>query len=138
KSYGIELCLGNEYGNINGPWVEGTNRYDMPDDALREAAASGKLIGLLYDEPEHLQINAGQYRKDGWFPHWGSCEAEDLNEARRLMTDSVARRVRHVREILARAGFDASKVPLLSEQVFPVLFHAQARGGMALCPKIMK
>ena len=75
---GIEVCLGNEYGNINGPFVQGTNRYDVPDEAIITAASSGKLIGLLYDEPEHLQINAGQYRKDGWFPHWGENRGSQL------------------------------------------------------------
>ncbi|WP_168119969.1 hypothetical protein [Paenibacillus sp. HB172176] len=161
--YGIDLCLGNEYGNINGPWVEGTNRYDIPDAELLEAAASGRLIGILYDEPEHLQINAAQYRKDGWFPHWkngdgaaSSSSSEQplnaqarLDHARECVTKSVETRVKHVQALLANAHSDsaahagvpgaaASSVPLLSEQVFPVLFHAQARGGMAPCPKIMK
>lgn len=136
--HGIDLCLGNEYGNINGPWVPGTNRYDVPDSHVLEAAQSGRLIGLLYDEPEHLQINAGQYRKDSWQPHWGDCGSASLEEARRKLTDSVAQRVRHVEQLLAEAGLDPARVPLLAEHVFPVLFHAQARGGMALCPKIMK
>lgn len=138
KEYDIELCLGNEYGNINGPWVEGTNRYDVPDGPLIVAAHTGQLIGLLYDEPEHLQINAGQYRKDQWSPHWGSCEADDLQQSRQKFTQAVSERVNHVQHVLANAGLPKLSIPLISEQVFPVLFHAQARGGMALCPKIMK
>jgi hypothetical protein len=168
SQYGIDLCLGNEYGNINGPWIEGTNRYDIPDAALLEAAATGRLIGVLYDEPEHLQINAAQYRKDGWFPHWGNVDSAHsssssadsdhssrLNHARELMTKTVETRVKQVQAVLANAAgtmiTDSTgsalanaplagllNVPVLSEQVFPVLFHAQARGGMAPCPKIMK
>src|SRR5690606_11335438 len=30
------------------------------------------------------------------------------------------------------------KAPLISEHVFPVMFHAKARAGMDVCPKIMK
>ena len=163
SQYEIDLCLGNEYGNINGPWVDGTNRYDIPDDALLEAAATGRLIGVLYDEPEHLQINAAQYRKDGWFPHWrnneGVCSSSSpeqplnsqtqLDHARECVTKSVENRVKHVQALLANAhsgrtaparipGAATLSAPVLSEQVFPVLFHAQARGGMAPCPKIMK
>lgn len=135
---GIDLVLGNEYGNINGPWVEGTNRYDVPDDALHAAAASGKLIGLLYDEPEHLQINVGQYRKDAWLPHWGDSGSASMDAARAQVTQAVSARAQHVRKQLAAAGAQPETVPMLSEQVFPTLFHAQARGGMAPCPKIMK
>ncbi|SFE48350.1 hypothetical protein SAMN04487969_1034 [Paenibacillus algorifonticola] len=154
-AYGMELCLGNEYGNINGPWVEGTNRYDVPDEQIRLAAQTGLLIGLLYDEPEHLQINAGQYRKDGWFPHWGSSETAQVRPSslvalREGLTAAVAKREAHVRSLLSEQTLHlpplpqshqpapTPHIPLISEQVFPVLFHAQARGGMALCPKIMK
>lgn len=136
--HGMDVCLGNEYGNINGPFVEGTNRYDVPDDALLEAARSGKLIGLLYDEPEHLQINASQYRKDEFLPHWGGTEGKSLSQSQEWVTEAVAARVNHVRGVLAGAGLDPDRVPLVSEFVFPTLFHTKARGGMAVCPKIMK
>jgi hypothetical protein len=138
RERGIQLVLGNEYGNINGPWVEGTNRYDVSDHVLLEAAKSGQLIGLLYDEPEHLQINAAQYRKDGWFPHWGNCDAGDIERSREQFVKAISHRVHHVQHVLTAASFDSRAVPLVAEHVFPVLFHVQARGGMALCPKIMK
>lgn len=136
--HGMEVCLGNEYGNINGPFVEGTNRYDVPDEVLLEAAQSGKLIGLLYDEPEHLQINASQYRKDAFLPHWGGAGGSSLEQSQELVTLAVEARVEHVRGVLTDAGMNPDGVPLLSEFVFPTLFHAFARGGMAVCPKIMK
>ncbi|OMF23889.1 hypothetical protein BK133_23650 [Paenibacillus sp. FSL H8-0548] len=138
RDNGIDLVLGNEYGNINGPWIEGTNRYDVPDNALLDAAASGKLIGLLYDEPEHLQINVSQYREDSWQPHWGAGGSISMDAARDEVTQAVASRVQHVHKQLSAAGYNAEAVPLLSEQVFPTLFHTHARGGMAPCPKIMK
>jgi hypothetical protein len=135
---GLDVCLGNEYGNINGPHEEGTSRFDVPDAAVLEAAASGRLIGLLYDEPEHLQINASQYRKDGFYPHWGATDGLTLAQSERTMIDTVTARSAHVRQLLERNGLNADGAPLVSEHVFPVLFHAHARGGMDLCPKIMK
>ncbi|MEI7025582.1 hypothetical protein [Paenibacillus sp. y28] len=135
---GLDICLGNEYGNINGPWVEDTNRYDVPDEALIEAARSGRCIGLLYDEPEHLQINAGQYRKDGWYPHWGTTDGLTLEASRARVEQEVRTRTGHVQSVLSQQGLEPSSVPLISEHVFPVMFHTFARAGMDLCPKIMK
>lgn len=135
---GLDLCLGNEYGNINGPWCPGTNRYDVPDEAIAQAVRSGRCIGLLYDEPEHLQINAGQYRKDGWYPHWGGTDGLSLPDARALVERAVRSRVEQVRVVAGRSGADPDSVPLVSEHVFPVMFHTFARAGMDLCPKIMK
>lgn len=134
----IEFCLGNEYGNINGPFVDGTNRYDIPDETVIQAAKSGKLIGLLYDEPEHLQINAGQYRKDSFSPHWGKVTGLTLQESHQKVVESVTRREQHVHDLLVKNGLDAKKIPLISEQVFPTMFHTHARGGMAVCAKTMK
>ncbi|WP_199614042.1 hypothetical protein [Paenibacillus alkalitolerans] len=134
----MDICLGNEYGNINGPWVEGTNRYDVPDNLVAEAGRTGRCIGLLYDEPEHLQINAGQYRKDGWFPHWGPTDGMSLDASRREVERAAAARAGHVRRVLEEAGLERLSAPLISEQVFPVMFHTLARAGMDVCPKIMK
>ncbi|MGG1514176.1 hypothetical protein ABE504_02105 [Paenibacillus oryzisoli] len=135
---GMDVCLGNEYGNINGPWVEGTNRWDVPDEAIVEAARSGRLIGLLYDEPEHLQINAGQYRKDGWHPHWGATDGLSLEASYQHLVASVSARTDHVRKLAEKHSLNPAQFPLVSEHVFPVMFHAKARAGMDICPKIMK
>ncbi|MCZ8519526.1 MULTISPECIES: hypothetical protein [Paenibacillus] len=135
---GLDVCLGNEYGNINGPWAEGTNRYDLTDTATVQAAGSGRCIGLLYDEPEHLQINAAQYRKDGWYPHWGSVDGLSLEASRRRVGDAVSDRRLHVERLLEQAGKAEAPMPLISEHVFPVMYHTFARAGMDLCPKIMK
>lgn len=135
---GLDICLGNEYGNINGPWTEGTNRYDVPDEEIVQAASSGRCIGLLYDEPEHLQINAGQYRHDGWFPHWGSTDDMNLQESREKVERSVLSHVKHVQSVLEQAGSLRTSMPLIAEHVFPTMFHTFARAGMDICPKIMK
>lgn len=134
----MEICLGNEYGNINGPYVEGTNRYDVPDDTILEAARSGKLIGLLYDEPEHLQINASQYRKQTFLPHWGTTDGLSLEQSLGAVTQAMADRTSHVEELLRKNKLAHDAVSLVSEHVFPVMFHAAARAGMVVCPKVMK
>ncbi|MBB3126153.1 hypothetical protein FHS19_000807 [Paenibacillus rhizosphaerae] len=138
KRSGMDVCLGNEYGNINGPWADGTNRWDVPDEAVTEAAGSGRLIGLLYDEPEHLQINAAQYRKDGWHPHWGAADGLELKEAAAAVANTVQERVTRVTELAKSSGCAQADIPLIAEHVFPVMFHVHASGGMAVCPKIMK
>lgn len=135
---GLDVVLGNEYGNINGPFVEGTNRYDVPDQAVIDAARSGSCIGLLYDEPEHLQINVGQYRKDGWFPHFANTDGLSLEQARDKVEASIRQRVEHVKQALSSAGIASSSVPLISEHVFPTMFHTFARAGMDVAPKTMK
>ncbi|WP_339319504.1 hypothetical protein [Paenibacillus sp. FSL R10-2734] len=138
ERYGMNFCIGNEYGNINGPWVEGTNRWDVPDVAITEAIESGRCMGLLYDEPEHLQINAAQYRKDGWYPHWGGTDGLSLQEANDVVVNTVTERNVHVKALVEKNGRTGIDVPLIAEHVFPVMFHVHARAGMAVCPKIMK
>ncbi|MFB9279768.1 hypothetical protein [Cohnella cellulosilytica] len=132
RKFGIRLVVGNEYGNINGPWSEGANRYDIPPDVVRTLADSGLLEALLYDEPEHLQINAAQYRKNEWLPHWGKLRADSLQEAHEQFVEKVRAGLAPLSEALGEGR------PILSEQVFPTLFHAQARACMTPTPKIMK
>ncbi|WP_084129053.1 hypothetical protein [Demequina sp. NBRC 110055] len=128
----IDVVLGNEYGNINGPWVEGTNRFDIPTSAIASASARGILAGVLYDEPEHLQINAGQYRHDGWYPHFADTAGADLAAAGSAVAASV-------RDVVADAqAAAAAPLTVAAEHVFPTMFHTLARGGMAPTPKMMK
>lgn len=61
--YDIGFMLGNEYGNINGPFGECSNRYDIPVECVQKARDTGKLLGLIYDEPEHLQLHPDMYLK---------------------------------------------------------------------------
>jgi len=133
---GIDVVLGNEYGNINGPYVPGTNRWDVPADVVREAAASGRLAGVLYDEPEHLQIHADQYRHDDHLPHFGQTDGLSAPEAVEVIDRTVRAVVHDVDEATAAVG--TSPVPVLAEQVFPVMFHTLARAGMTPAPKVMK
>lgn len=133
---GIDLVLGNEYGNINGPFAPGTNRYDIDPEIVREAAATGRLVGILYDEPEHLQIHADQYRRDAHLPHFGQTEGLASEQAIAVI-DAAARAILDgIDRATDAAG--AARVPVLSEQVFPVMFHTLARAGLTPVPKVMK
>lgn len=133
---GIDLVLGNEYGNINGPYVDGTNRYDLPPTLLGEASAQGVLAGVLYDEPEHLQIHADQYRKDGFLPHFGDTSGTDAEGAIARIDATVRGIVEEVRDAVSESNRPA--VPVLAEHVFPLMFHTFARAGMTPAPKVMK
>ncbi|MFK4834660.1 hypothetical protein ACI3KY_02905 [Microbacterium sp. ZW T2_14] len=133
---GIDVVLGNEYGNINGPYAEGTNRYDVPTELVRDAAASGRLAGVLYDEPEHLQIHADQYRTDAHLPHFGQTDGLGAEDAVAMIDATVRCIVHDVDAAVADSG--AAAVPVLAEQVFPVMFHTLARAGMTPAPKVMK
>ena len=131
----VDLVVGNEYGNINGPYVEGTNRFDIPSQLVGDAAASGRLVGVLYDEPEHLQIHADQYRKDDHLPHFGHTDGQTA-EAAIATIDQAARSI--VADVSASARGAARPVSVVAEHVFPVMFHTLARAGMTPCPKVMK
>lgn len=132
---GLGLVLGNEYGNINGPYVDGSNRYEIPNDLVSKAADTGQLLGLLYDEPEHLQINAAQYRTDTFKPHFGVTDGLDSAASEETITRTIEERARELADLLTGRG---ANVPLVAEQVFPVMFHTLARAGMTPCPKVMK
>lgn len=132
---GIKLVLGNEYGNINGPYVDGTNRYDIPAALIGVAAASGTLMGVLYDEPEHLQIHGDQYRTDDFLPQFGDTTGMSAEAA----IDTIDSAVRGIVDEVSTAAHPGGRaIPVLTEQVFPVLFHTLARAGMTPCPKVMK
>jgi len=133
---GIDLVLGNEYGNINGPYVEGTNRFDLPSELVREASEMGVLAGVLYDEPEHVQIHADQYRKDAFLPHFGDTTGLSADDSIALIDRTVRGIVQEVRE--AAQDPQGKTVPVLAEHVFPLMFHTLARAGMTPAPKVMK
>lgn len=130
---GIGLVLGNEYGNINGWFAAGRNRYDLPPDVIAAAAAAGNLLGVQYDEPEHLQMNANQYHKEAWLPHFGDCEGMEAAQAVAAIHNEASQLVERIRHDAGTAN-----VSVLAEYVFPVLFHTLARAGFSPSPKILK
>ncbi|MFQ7036322.1 MAG: hypothetical protein ACLRTQ_11970 [Candidatus Borkfalkia sp.] len=123
---GLQYMLGNEFGNINGPHCEGTNRYDVPQKLVRRAKRSENFLGLLYDETEHLQLHPSVYRKDARLHQWLTkpCRTEEACE------EAI---VNNVRRLVDGYGTD-----VYGECVFPSMMHLLARGGMHLSPKALK
>ena len=51
---------------------------------------------MLYDEPEHLQIHADQYRTDAHLPHFGQTAGLDAEDAIGVIDATVRAIVRDV------------------------------------------
>ena len=136
ERFDVDFLLGNEYGNINGPYGDALNRYDVPDSCVAKAARSARFQGLLYDETEHLQLHPSMYldyhpeeAARGRRRHqWANVDGLTLQESEDAVTDAVEAR----REAYGR------HVEMYGEHVFPTMFHALARGGMNPCPKVLK
>lgn len=134
--YRIPFFLGNEYGNINKINDGINNRYDIPEECVERALNTGYLMGLFYDETEHLQLHPDvysqnqpeEYRNKPPVHQWTPTEGKGLDE----IEYDVEKAVR------ARVESYAGGIPLYSEQVFPVMYHTLARGGMNPCPKVLK
>lgn len=131
----ISYFLGNEYGTINKGCDGVNNRYDFSKKVVDKAKDIGNFLGLFYDETEHLQLHPEIYSNNqpekcaGKVSHqWTSTKDKTLLEIENDVCLSV-------RKIVENYGGD---VPLYSEQVFPVMYHTLARGGMNLCPKVLK
>ncbi len=130
---GLYYLLGNEYGNINGAFHGLCNRYDVPHRCIEKAQQSKGFLGLVYDETEHLQLHPSMYTdyhaecKGNKYYQWADTSGLSLEESER----SVAKAVRAHVEACRGAS-------LYSEQVFPVMYHTFARGGMNPCPKLLK
>lgn len=129
---GLSFMLNNEFGDINGPHTPGTNRYDIPAADVEKAAKTGKLLGLIYDETEHLQMHPDIYSRlrenAPRLYQWTDPAGKSLQETEEAVAEAVR----------AMAGTYGPEAPMFSEQVFPVLYHALARGGLHPCPKVMK
>lgn len=125
RAHSFPFMLGNEFGTINGPYTGHTNRYDYSYDLVVKAAETGLLIGLEYDESEHLQLHPTQYQKDPTRRQWADVDTADP-------AGEIARAVGAVVN-----GYPEN-APCYAEFVFPALMHVFARGGMNICPKILK
>jgi hypothetical protein len=130
--HGMPYLLGNEVGNANGPYRQGLDRYDLDETLVARAREAGRLLGLVYDEPEHLQMHPGVYTRlhrldAGHRHHLCPRDVLSLEEA----DTAIAR-------CAARIASRYAGVPVYTEHVFPVLYHALARGGLHPCPKLLK
>ena len=122
----IPFLLNNTYGDIQGPWIPGTGRADYGEARLRDATATGKCLGLVWDEVAHRQINAvdtgdGPYFFDATGLDVGTCHDRLVAEVTRIVGE-----------------YEAHGVASVAELVFPVLMHPLACAGMTPAPKVLK
>ena len=125
----LGFMMANEFSNINLDFVPGTNRGDFSETVAQFARTHPKFLGFLFDETEHLQLHPNVYRRDPnattrW--QWADPTGKTLDEIEDSVTFAVAQDRR-------RLGS-----PIYSEHVFPVMYHAFARGGMNPMPKVLK
>ncbi len=131
----INFIMGNEYGNINGPYKETHNRYDIPAQHIKNLNTA-YFKGLLYDETEHLQLHPNQYL--GLHP-----KEIEKKKKRHQWTSTTNKNVQKINEdivteVKALQSYYGEGVRLFSEQVFPVMYHTLSRGGLHPCPKLLK
>ena len=125
----IKYILGNEFGSINRICTHNTNRADVSSKAVSLAAENSNFMGILYDESEHQQLHPEIYdAKHGDIAYqWADAKGKTLDEIENAVTEAVKEVVTHY-----------TNTPCYSEHVFPVMYHAFARGGMNLVPKVLK
>jgi len=133
--------------NIEGPnWIaehvddQGRDWYNRedgrhfglyPDDILAEYGRAKRLLGIMYDEAAHMQ-NCRNMILNNMVPFkpWIYDPGDDtLEKAADHFTEAVA-------EVAQR--HEKHGIPLYTEHVFPVLYHAFARAGWTPCSKILK
>jgi hypothetical protein len=134
--YNIPYMLNNEFGIINGPYAEGTNRYDVPSELAGKAKQTGRFLGLIYDETEHLQLHPNMYTRI-------NNALGDCTEDRHQWTDTKGKTLQQIEDDLVSAVSQKLKefgpeIDVYSEQVFSLMYHALSRGGINPCPKTMK
>lgn len=114
---------------------DGRHFFRFPDDILDELAHAEKLLGVMFDEPEHMQSScdpefaqrlgiAGLGKPFMYDP-----TGDKLEQASERFTEAVQKEGRRYRERNLR---------LFTEHVFPILFHPFARAGYTAAPKILK
>ena len=97
KEYDIDFMIGNEYGCINGPFGEESNRYDIPIECVRKALETGRFMGLIYDETEHLQLHPtiylnhhpGEVERNPRRHQWAVVDGMTLHESEDAVSDAV-------------------------------------------------
>ncbi|MHB1462392.1 MAG: hypothetical protein ACYC1M_13990 [Armatimonadota bacterium] len=110
----------------------GCHRWDVDEETLRKAAATGLFEGVTYDESEHMQLSRNAYSQlpePNRKPFFVETTGLSLSEA-------YAKFKQAVRQLVKRNGQYGAK--MLAESVFPALWSPMAESGMVLSPKLLK
>lgn len=107
--------------------ADGTHRLEFPEEFVRSLASRGNLLGVMYDEFEHVIANRNvsvfmgtKYKKDP--PAFVTTGKKDILD----QADFLDEQLQAYAERTKRGGAEL----LLGEHAFPVLFHAFARTGL--------
>ncbi len=144
--YTLNVERSNFYGAIEiDPGVnecahpDGTHRWDLRMDWLKpllQPGAAGRpaLIGITYDEAEHMQLTRNQFATQ---PDGQPFDAPFLVETRGLTPEQSFNRLAGRCAWLRKTHYQDMVCPA-SEQVWPDMFHIFARAGWTVTPKLLK
>ena len=103
---------------------------EFPDAVFREAAKSAYFEGVQMQEAPWGKIIRGDQRKNPHIRPFARLKpAMSLPEALAAVEAGV---------VAERKRYERLGSRVVTTNVFPVMFHALARGGMDVCPKFMK
>ena len=109
--------------------------FKLPDDIMQIFKDNERLLGVCYDELEHMQINnnrfisRGDNGANGDIPALADTTGMDFTQA----YESIYKKAVELRDYHAQYGASC-KVEL----VWPVMHHIFARAGWVISPKILK
>ncbi|MBM3500680.1 MAG: hypothetical protein FJX74_18640 [Armatimonadetes bacterium] len=148
REHGLQYTVSLEAPNF-APRAEitpGVNEYDQPGGRhfwllrmewlrplLPPEQPDPRLLAVIYDEAEHMQLSGNKYSDypRDTFDQSFFVEAHGLplpEAYERLVAECTRIRLEHY----------GSEVPLHTEQVWPDLFHIFARAGWTAVPKLLK
>lgn len=117
-------------------WLQGPNnnhRFTFRPPVLKLLNLSNAFEGVVYDEADHMQINQNWIITNGVkqdMPFLGNTDGLSFEQADALVNSNATALVNELK---------AEKTPhVLTEHVFPVLFHNYAKAGMTMSYKQLK
>lgn len=127
----------DEQGNDLIRSSDGCHRWDLSGELLKVISRIPEFRGVLYDEAEHGQIrrerntNGGEDGKSSGqvHPYFAATDGMSLQEAYNAVYTSAKRMA---------DNYHREQVDMLTEHVWPIMFHTFARAGINACPKFMK
>ncbi len=107
-------------------WLEPILSYDNPDGPA--------LLGITYDECEHMQLTCNQFVYNGDGPKFDApflvdTKGKDLETSYNLLVQKCKQ---------LKQNYYKDRLTLSTENVWPDMFHIFARAGWTITPKILK
>ena len=158
RAHGVKYTISNEFASYYTrleatPGVNefesspGLHRWDLRMDWLNPILPPAKpgapaLVGMAYDEWEHMQQESNRYANNMVPPQKGYIPANSFDVPYLANVHGLGlevafdRLVEAAREV--RLTHYEGRVPTLGVQVMPDMFHVIARAGWGVSPKLLK